>query len=69
MSHLMLSNYYLQNINIKIFILEWIFYYYLIYFFINLEIFFLDYNPLMGSGSGSNYRPPRRSPCSGGGCG
>lgn len=28
-----------------------------------------DYNPLMGSGSGSNYRPPRRSACSGGGCG
>ncbi|XP_050534823.1 selenoprotein S B-like [Daktulosphaira vitifoliae] len=28
-----------------------------------------EYNPLMGSGSGSNYRPPRRSPCSGGGCG
>jgi len=28
-----------------------------------------DYNPLMGSGSGSNYRRPRRSPCSGGGCG
>ncbi|NP_001233073.1 uncharacterized protein LOC100164046 [Acyrthosiphon pisum] len=28
-----------------------------------------DYKPLMGSGSGSNYRPPRRSACSGGGCG
>ncbi|XP_025195415.1 selenoprotein S-like [Melanaphis sacchari] len=28
-----------------------------------------DYNPLMGSGSGSNYRPPRRSACSRGGCG
>ncbi|XP_050428257.1 uncharacterized protein LOC126838139 isoform X2 [Adelges cooleyi] len=28
-----------------------------------------DYNPLMGSGHGSNYRPPRRSRCSGGGCG
>ncbi|KAJ8940315.1 hypothetical protein NQ318_014389 [Aromia moschata] len=28
-----------------------------------------EYNPLMGSGSGSNYRPPRRSACSRGGCG
>ncbi|KAJ8985595.1 hypothetical protein NQ317_015086 [Molorchus minor] len=28
-----------------------------------------DYNPLMGSGSGSSYRPPRRSACSRGGCG
>ncbi|KAK7867219.1 hypothetical protein R5R35_008396 [Gryllus longicercus] len=27
-----------------------------------------DYNPLMGSGSGG-YRPQRRRPCSGGGCG
>nr|CAI5849973.1 unnamed protein product [Callosobruchus analis] len=28
-----------------------------------------EYNPLMGSGSVSSYRPPRRSACSGGGCG
>ncbi|KAG5867678.1 hypothetical protein JTB14_020188 [Gonioctena quinquepunctata] len=28
-----------------------------------------EYNPLMGSGSSSNYRPPRRSACSRGGCG
>ncbi|RZC39719.1 selenoprotein S B-like [Asbolus verrucosus] len=28
-----------------------------------------DYNPLMGAGNSSNYRPPRRSPCGGGGCG
>ncbi|XP_044269208.1 selenoprotein S-like [Tribolium madens] len=27
------------------------------------------YNPLMGAGSSSNYRPPRKSPCGGGGCG
>ncbi|KAG8231280.1 hypothetical protein J437_LFUL010318 [Ladona fulva] len=28
-----------------------------------------EYNPLMGSGSSSGYRPPRRNVCSGGGCG
>ncbi|KAF7286722.1 hypothetical protein GWI33_004346 [Rhynchophorus ferrugineus] len=28
-----------------------------------------DYNPLMGYGSSSNYRPPKRSKCGGGGCG
>lgn len=28
-----------------------------------------EYNPLMGAGSSSNYRPPRRSACSRGGCG
>ncbi|XP_030755715.1 uncharacterized protein LOC115882036 [Sitophilus oryzae] len=28
-----------------------------------------DYNPLMGPGSHSNYRPPKRSKCGGGGCG
>jgi len=28
-----------------------------------------DYNPLMGPGSSSRYRPPRRSACGGGGCG
>jgi hypothetical protein len=28
-----------------------------------------DYHPLMGGGSSSTYRPPRRSPCGGGGCG
>ncbi|KAL1456641.1 hypothetical protein WDU94_001355 [Cyamophila willieti] len=28
-----------------------------------------EYNPLMGSGPVNNYRPPRRSACSGGGCG
>ncbi|KAI5701041.1 hypothetical protein M8J76_005625 [Diaphorina citri] len=28
-----------------------------------------EYNPLMGSGPVNNYRPPRRSACSRGGCG
>lgn len=28
-----------------------------------------EYNPLMNSGSGSTYRAPKRSACSGGGCG
>ncbi|KAJ8961021.1 hypothetical protein NQ314_006003 [Rhamnusium bicolor] len=28
-----------------------------------------EYNPLTGAGSSSNYRPPRRSACSRGGCG
>ncbi|XP_071441873.1 selenoprotein S-like [Hetaerina americana] len=28
-----------------------------------------EYNPLMGSGGSSGYRPPKRSCCSGGGCG
>ncbi|XP_023020902.1 selenoprotein S [Leptinotarsa decemlineata] len=28
-----------------------------------------EYSPLMGGGSSSNYRPPRRSACSRGGCG
>ncbi|XP_019871952.2 uncharacterized protein LOC109600259 [Aethina tumida] len=28
-----------------------------------------EFFPLMGGGSGNSYRPPRRSPCGGGGCG
>ncbi|XP_046382629.1 selenoprotein S-like isoform X2 [Ischnura elegans] len=28
-----------------------------------------NYNPLMGSGGSSGYRPPKKSCCSGGGCG
>lgn len=30
---------------------------------------FLEYHPLMGSGSSSNYRPTKKSKCGGGGCG
>lgn len=30
---------------------------------------FLEYHPLMGAGSSSNYRPPKKSKCGGGGCG
>ncbi|XP_050293519.1 selenoprotein S A-like [Anthonomus grandis grandis] len=28
-----------------------------------------DYHPLMGPGTSSNYRPPKRTKCGGGGCG
>ncbi|XP_066254186.1 selenoprotein S-like [Euwallacea similis] len=28
-----------------------------------------EYHPLMGSGNSSNYRPPKKSKCGGGGCG
>uniref|UniRef100_A0AAR5QHH7 Selenoprotein S n=1 Tax=Dendroctonus ponderosae TaxID=77166 RepID=A0AAR5QHH7_DENPD len=28
-----------------------------------------EYHPLMGPGSSSNYRPPKKSKCGGGGCG
>lgn len=35
----------------------------------NTKSFRPEYNPLMGGGSSSNYRPPRRNPCGGDGCG